>query len=197
MRRIVTLGFIFVMVACRGNDGAATHADPEPDTSNGSEGVSGDAPRTASLLAVGAAAPDFSAPDQTGTARTLSAERGHVVVLYFYPRDATPGCTAEACAFRDSWARYEEAGVTIFGVSVDDVDSHRAFVEEHELPFPLLADTDASITDAYGVRAPDSDVVYSRRVTYVVGADGTIARVFDAVDPGVHADEVLAAIEEL
>ncbi len=163
-------------------------AEPQPQASTGEEQTA-----PSGLLAAGTAAPEFSAQDQTGATRTLSAERGHVVVLSFYPRDATPGCTAEACAFRDAWARYQEAGVTIFGVSTDDVDSHRAFAEEHGLPFPLLADTDAHIADAYGVSHEGG---YAQRVTFIIDSSGTIARVFADVDPGVHADEVLSAIAE-
>lgn len=191
MHRSAALVLAFVLHACGGGDGASS--DPQSETTTGQEAPR-DAP--AALLPVGIAAPDFAALDQTGAERTLAAERGHVVVLYFYPRDATPGCTAEACAFRDAWARYQEAGVRVLGVSVDDVASHLAFAQEHELPFPLLADTDATITDAYGVRATEEGVTYSRRVTYVIGPDGAILFVFDNVDPGVHADEVLAAIAE-
>lgn len=146
------------------------------------------------LLAVGSVAPDFIAPDETGADRSLAGFRGNTVVLYFYPRDATPGCTVEACAFRDAWDRYASQGITVLGVSVDDVASHRAFQQEHELPFPLLADTDHAITDAYGARATSGDTIYSRRVTYVIGPDGVITHVFGDVDPGVHADEVLGAI---
>jgi peroxiredoxin Q/BCP len=132
--------------------------------------------------------------DQSGATRTLAAERGHPVVLYFYPRDATPGCTREACAFRDAWSRYQAAGAQVFGVSSDDVDSHRAFAAEHQLPFPLLADTEAHIADAYGVPHMGG---FMQRVTFLIGADGKVARVFPSVDPGVHADEVLAAIAAL
>jgi peroxiredoxin Q/BCP len=163
---------------------------PDPATETSGE----EAAAPTGLLAVGSPAPDFLVPDQTGATRTLTAERGHVLVLYFYPRDATPGCTAEACAFRDAWDRYQQAGVTLFGVSTDDVESHRAFAEEHELPFPLLADTEATVADAYGVAHEGG---YARRVTFIVNAEGNIARVFEDVDPGVHADEVLSAIAEL
>jgi peroxiredoxin Q/BCP len=183
---------------CGGSGGGATGAgeatatgDEAPSNAS-SEARGGDA--AAGLLAEGTAAPDFSVPDQTGAVRTLTAERGHPVVLYFYPRDATPGCTREACGFRDAWARYEAVGARVFGVSVDDVASHRAFAEEHELPFPLLADTEAQIADAYGV---SHDAGTMARVTFLIGPDGTIARVYPSVDPGVHADELLGAIASL
>ena len=139
-------------------------------------------------------APDFEAQDQHGETRRLSEFAGKVVVLYFYPRDATPGCTTEACAFRDAWDRFEEAGAVVVGVSTDDVEAHRAFAEEHELPFPLLADPSESIAEAYGVPVR---MGYAKRMTFLIDGDGVIRRVFEDVDPGVHADEVLAAISEL
>jgi len=139
-------------------------------------------------------APEIEAPDQTGTVRTLSEMRGEVVVLYFYPRDATPGCTAEACAFRDAWDRFEQAGAQVVGVSTDDVEAHAAFAEEHELPFPLLADPDGAIAARYGVPVTAG---YAKRMTFLIDREGIIRRVFEEVDPGVHADEVLAAIAEL
>lgn len=139
-------------------------------------------------------APAFEAPDHDGQIRSLAEFEGQVVVLYFYPRDATPGCTAEACAFRDSWARFEEAGAVVLGVSTDDVDAHRAFATEHELPFPLLADPDESIAQAYGVPVR---MGYAKRMTFLIDRDGIVRRVFEDVDPGVHADEVLTAIGEL
>ncbi|MGF1468404.1 MAG: peroxiredoxin [Sandaracinaceae bacterium] len=175
--------------AAEGGGGAdPTGASPEVAAADSADPVP---TRAAGLRAEGTAAPAFEAPDQSGALRTLEAERGNPVVLYFYPRDATPGCTAEACAFRDAWARYEEAGVQVFGVSTDSVESHRAFAEEHGLPFPLLADPEARIADAYGVPHIGG---FMRRVTFLIDADGRIARVFDQVDPGVHAEEVLSAL---
>lgn len=146
------------------------------------------------LVGVGEPAPDFSAPDQTGRTRTLAELRGRPIVLYFYPRDATPGCTREACAFRDAWERLQAAGAAVVGVSTDDVESHRAFAREHHLPFPLLADVDSRILHAYGV---SSTMGMAQRVTFIIGRDGRVARVWPEVDPGVHATEVLAALAEL
>jgi peroxiredoxin Q/BCP len=143
---------------------------------------------------VGARAPEFEAPDHTGTTRTLGEHAGKIVVLYFYPRDATPGCTTEACAFRDAWDRMQAAGAVVLGVSTDDVDSHRAFVEEHQLPFALLADTDGRIAQSYGVPVRMN---YAKRMTFVIDGEGRIRRVFEEVDPAVHVDEVLAVIDEL
>ncbi len=200
--------FVFAMLfsaACGSSDREPGPSPATEQTASGSEateahaGERRDAPAPSraapeGLLAAGTAAPDFSAPDQTGATHTLADERGHVVVLYFYPRDMTPGCTREACAFRDAWDRYQQAGVTVFGVSTDDVDSHRAFAQEHELPFSLLADPDGHIADAYGVRHAGG---FDQRVTFVIDGSGTIAHVFERVDPGVHADEVLSVIAAL
>ncbi|MGE0787478.1 MAG: peroxiredoxin [Sandaracinaceae bacterium] len=170
----------------------------QPESSTGTETsaapVADDTAAAPALLTAGTAAPDFHAPDQSGATRSLADANGGPLVLYFYPRDATPGCTVEACAFRDAWTRYEEAHVAVFGVSMDGVDSHRAFAEEHELPFPLIADESGAIARSYGV---DTTGGYARRVTFLIGPDGTIAHVFDEVDPGVHADEVLARAAEL
>lgn len=148
----------------------------------------------AKLLAPGAAAPDVVGEGADGANVKLSALAGKAAVVYFYPKDDTPGCTKEACAFRDWFARYAEAGIVIFGVSRDDAASHRAFRKEHELPFPLVADVDGKVQAAYGV---PSRFGMAARVTFLVGRDGKIARVFPDVDPGVHAEEVLAAAKAL
>lgn len=149
---------------------------------------------TTALLTVGARAPDFALRDQSGALRTMSEHRGRAVVLYFYPRDATPGCTREACALRDAWDRLQAAGAVVYGVSTDDVASHQRFAEEHELPFSLLADTEQVAVGRYGVPTR-GDV--AARVTFIVGTDGRVARVFPDVDPAVHADEVLAALADI
>jgi len=146
------------------------------------------------LLPVGAPAPDLGGITRTGEAVRLSNARGRAAVVYFYPMDATPGCTREACAFRDAFERYAAIDVTIFGVSQDSAASHRRFGEREQLPFPLVADEDGSITRAYGV---PSRIGLSSRVTFLIDAGGRVARVWPDVDPGVHASEVLAAIEAL
>ncbi|MBX3251712.1 MAG: peroxiredoxin [Myxococcales bacterium] len=145
-------------------------------------------------VAVGQRAPAFEAATQTGEAISLASLRGRPVVLYFYPRDATPGCTAEACAFRDAWDRLQARGAIVLGVSTDDIESHRAFAEEHALPFALLADTDEAIARAYGVPVR---LGYAKRMTFLIDAQGILRRVFEDVDPAVHVDEVLAALAEL
>jgi peroxiredoxin Q/BCP len=122
----------------------------------------------------------------------LSSVRGHLVVVYFYPKDETPGCTKEACAFRDWFAKYEARQVTIFGVSRDSAQRHEEFRAKHNLPFPMVADEDGAVARAYGV---PSILGMSSRMTFLVSKDGKIVRVWPNVDPGVHAQEVLAAID--
>ena len=150
------------------------------------------------LLEVGSKAPNFSAKDQDGNEVSLSGLKGKKVVLYFYPKDDTPGCTKEACAFRDSFEEYKKAGVEVLGVSVDDEASHRKFADKYHLPFRLLADTDHKIVEAYGVWGEKS--LYGRkfmginRVTYVIDEKGKIAAVYPKVKPEQHAGEILAAL---
>jgi thioredoxin-dependent peroxiredoxin len=150
------------------------------------------------LLEVGSKAPNFAARDQDGDEVSLSGLKGKKVVLYFYPKDDTPGCTKEACAFRDSFEDYKKAGVEVLGVSVDDEASHRKFANKYGLPFRLLADTDHKIVEAYGVWGEKS--LYGRkfmginRVTYVIDEKGKIAAVYPKVKPEQHAGEILAAL---
>jgi peroxiredoxin Q/BCP len=155
----------------------------------------GDAPAQAGLLAVGAPAPDVAGKDGTGRMVHLQERQGHVSIVYFYPKDGTPGCTKEACAFRDAFDKFAQRDVTIFGVSRDDEASHAKFRAEHQLQFPLVADPDGKVQLAYGV--PDRMPGLASRVTFLVAADGRIAKVWPDVDPAVHADEVWAAIDQL
>jgi peroxiredoxin Q/BCP len=149
------------------------------------------------LLEVGEKAPAFQTTDQDGDEVSLRDFKGKKVVLYFYPKDDTPGCTKEACSFRDGWSKFRRKGVAVLGVSVDDEKSHRKFAEKFSLPFPLLADTEKEIVKAYGVWGEKS--MYGRkymgthRVTYLVNEKGKIAAVWPKVKPENHADEVLAA----
>lgn len=144
-------------------------------------------------------APDFELPDETGTHRRLSDYRGKPVVLYFYPKDDTPGCTKEACSFRDDYSEYEKAGVVILGISPDSPKSHAKFKEKYNLPFTLLADEDHQVCELYGAwgrkkfMGREYDGVL--RTTYLIGPDGTILKVFPDVKPEGHSQEVLAALE--
>lgn len=146
------------------------------------------------LLAPKDRAPAFSAPDQFGKTRTLAEFHGRPVVLFFYPKDGTPGCTKEACAFRDNWSKLQASGAALVGVSRDSVEKHRAFADEHKLQFPLLADEDGALCKSYGV---SSTFGMASRVTFIIDRNGIIAQTFADVSPATHATEVLAAIDAL
>jgi peroxiredoxin Q/BCP len=145
-------------------------------------------------------APDFEAVDHEGHRVRLSDFRGRRVVLYFYPKDGTPGCTKEACSFRDVHADLQRAGLVVLGVSPDPPDSHRRFREKHSLPFPLLSDEDHRIAQAYGVWSEKN--FYGKklwgvaRTTFLVGPDGRVERVWRRVKPDRHGKEVLQALRE-
>jgi thioredoxin-dependent peroxiredoxin len=146
------------------------------------------------MLKEGQLAPDFSTEAASGQdvkPIRLSDYRGRTVILYFYPKDDTPGCTKEACSFRDGFARFERAGLVVLGCSVDTADSHKAFIREHRLPFALLLDPDRKIATAYGAANGIPILGLDRRITYVIGADGNILKVYGHVDPAVHASEIL------
>ncbi len=151
------------------------------------------------MIAEGQPAPDFTLPDQDGTPVTLSGLKGSPVVLYFYPKDDTSGCTKQACAFRDARADYEATGAKVVGVSPDNAKSHTKFIAKYELPFTLLADTETAVCQLYGVWKEKS--MYGKkymgveRTTFVIGADGSIKKIFPKVKVDGHADEVLAAIK--
>jgi peroxiredoxin Q/BCP len=150
-----------------------------------------------SLLPVGAAAPELVGTDAAGKIFKLSAQKGHFAVVYFYPKDETAGCTKEACAFRDASADYAKKGITIFAVSRDSDASHKGFREHHHLPFPMVADTSGDLQKAYGVPSVAPALGMASRVTFLVGPDGKIARVWPKVDPVVNAKEVLDAVTAL
>lgn len=139
-------------------------------------------------LQEGIKAPDFTVKDTHGNTVTLADYAGKHVVLYFYPKDDTPGCTKEACSFRDNYTAYQGKDIAVFGVSTDNEASHQAFTSKFDLPFPLLADTDGTITKAYDVDGGG----YAKRVTYVIGTDGMITKVYTSVKTDTHATDILA-----
>lgn len=145
-------------------------------------------------LSVGDTAPTFTAKDTNGNTVSLSDFAGKTVVLYFYPKDDTPGCTKEACNFRDNYAEYLSKGITVLGVSMDDEVSHQAFTEKFSLPFPLLADGDGAITKAYDVEGEMNGMRYAKRVTYVIDGSGQITQVYTTVKTDTHAADILAEI---
>lgn len=145
----------------------------------------------------GSDAPDFRLQDQDGEWHTLSDYEGQWVVLYFYPKDETPGCTTEACNFRDEIYRYRDLGAVVLGVSLDDVESHAEFAEKYELPFPLLADIEKQASQKYGVLASLGPISYASRQTFLINPAGEIARHYEDVDPEIHAQQVLDDLHAL
>jgi peroxiredoxin Q/BCP len=151
-------------------------------------------------ISTGISAPDFGLPDETGTLHRLSDYRGRAVVLYFYPKDDTPGCTTEACNFRDDYSAFQKAGVIILGVSTDSSESHARFKAKYQLPFPLLADADHKVCELYEVwgrkkfMGRESDGIF--RTTYLIDPQGMIIEVFENVKPAEHSVEVLAALRK-
>jgi peroxiredoxin Q/BCP len=150
------------------------------------------------VVAEGSPAPDFTLKSDSGTAVTLSELRGKPVVLYFYPKDDTPGCTTQACAIRDAWGEFEQAGAVVLGVSPDGEASHAKFKSKYDLPFTLLADTDHALADAYDVwvekHYDGKTYMGVERSTFVIDAEGKLAKIFRRVKPAEHADQVLDAL---
>ena len=151
------------------------------------------------MIKEGDAAPDFEVSDAEGNTVKLSDLRGRKVVLYFYPKDDTPGCTKEACSFRDGFAEFERRGIEVLGVSTDDEKSHRKFAEKFSLPFKLLADTDHRVADLYGVYGEKQFMgrkyMGVARKTFLIDEEGRLRKVFEQVKVDEHADEVLKAFD--
>ncbi|PJE77213.1 thioredoxin-dependent thiol peroxidase [Candidatus Uhrbacteria bacterium CG10_big_fil_rev_8_21_14_0_10_48_16] len=153
------------------------------------------------MLKLGKKAPAFSLPDQDGNVHTLSDYLGKWILLYFYPKDDTPGCTKEACMIRDHWPKFKKLGIQVFGVSVDPVKRHAKFVEKYDLPFTLLADEEKKIVQKYGVwgekKFMGRTYLGTSRVSYLIDPEGTIAKVYEDVKPAEHAEEVLRDLKRL
>ena len=152
------------------------------------------------MVAEGDVAPDFELSGDSGENVKLSSLRGKRVVLYFYPKDDTPGCTTQACGIRDAYGEFERAGAVVLGISPDDEGSHVKFREKYSLPFTLLADTDHAVAEQYGAWG---EKTYSgrtymgvKRTTFVIDADGRVSKVMENVKPATHADDVLAALTD-
>ena len=150
------------------------------------------------MIEEGKPAPDFELTSDSGETVKLSALRGKPVVLYFYPKDDTPGCTTQACGIRDAYGEFERAGAVVLGVSPDDERSHVKFKEKYGLPFTLLADPDHTVAETYGVwgekKYMGKTFLGVKRSTFVIGADGNVTKVMHDVKPANHADDVLAAL---
>jgi peroxiredoxin Q/BCP len=150
------------------------------------------------MIEVGQPAPDFTLSSDSGEEVTLSALRGKPVILYWYPRDDTPGCTTEACSFRDAYGEFQQAGAVVLGVSTDSVKSHGKFKTKYNLPFPLLSDPEHQVAEAYGVWGPKKfmgkEFLGINRVTFLIDERGVVKQVWPKVKPEGHADEILAAL---
>ncbi len=152
--------------------------------------IAGDAP------VVGSDAPSFNLQDQNGDWHKLEDYSGQWLAVYFYPRDDTPGCTTEACNFRDNIYAFKAIGAAVVGISVDDVDSHKEFSDKYKLPFAILADSDNKTSNAYGVLRDYKLIKIASRQSFLIDPEGKIAKHYDDVDPDKHTDEVLADIKE-
>ncbi len=148
--------------------------------------------QAATSLQAGMPAPDFTAPTTNDQTIHLSDYRGRKVVLYFYPKDDTPGCTVEACGLRDQYEKIQELGAEVLGVSIDNTSSHQQFTQKYKLPFQLVADTDKSITETYGVLNEKWNM--AKRITFLIDEQGRIQKIFDTVKPDKHPQEILDAL---
>jgi peroxiredoxin Q/BCP len=146
---------------------------------------------------VGEQAPDFRLQDQKGEWHTLKDYAGKWVAVYFYPKDDTPGCTKEACAFRDNIFAFEDIGAVILGISLDDVKSHAAFAEKYSLPFTILSDADASVAKAYGVYKEMGNFKFAQRQSFIVNPEGQVVKHYATVNAEKHSEEVLADLKQL
>ena len=147
------------------------------------------------LLPLGAKAPDFELPDAQGMMHKLSDYRGKKVVVYFYPKDGTPGCTNEACNLRDNYDVLQDHGLVILGISYDDAESHQKFIKEHQLPFTLLSDTEKKVADLYGAKGGLLGFIGAKRITYLLDENGKVMHVFKDVDTGSHAEQILDVLK--
>ena len=153
------------------------------------------------MLEVGTTAPQITLADQQGTTRTLNEFLGNWVLIYFYPKDNTPGCTREACGIRDTWDRFEQSGVTVLGISADSVESHQKFIKDHQLPFTLLSDPEKKVIKAY--EALGEKMMFGKkytgilRVSYLIDPEGKIRRAYSKVQPNKHAEQILKDMTEL
>ena len=188
MRTVLACGLL-VLLGC-----SKDQQPPTPTSATGSSAAIGASPSPAAggELAAGQPAPDFSAKAHDGMDIKPSALKGKHVVLYFYPKDETPGCTKEACAFRDAWKDLEATGVVLVGISTDSDESHKKFAEHHKLPFHLVSDADGAIAKAYGV---PNNAGFLGRHTIVIGPDGKVKKIYRSVDVSKHAAEVLADVK--
>jgi peroxiredoxin Q/BCP len=202
-RALVTATFLGALLAAAPAAPIRAEGGPDGAAGGGSPAVEDAVPIRSGdgLLTPGQAAPDFTLSDAGGHPVRLSDLRGKPLVVYFYPMDDTPGCTKEACAFRDDAAHYDSLGVRVVGISTDSPASHRAFAAKHDLPFTLLADTTGAVIQLYGtgvqIEQGGTKRWIANRVTYLLDADGVIRHVWPRVNPIGHSEEILAAWKRL
>jgi peroxiredoxin Q/BCP len=153
--------------------------------------------RAGELPKVGEAAPDFELPDQNGVSHNLKEFTGKWLVLYFYPKDDTPGCTQEACAFRDDMHKLTALGAQVVGISVDDSNSHAEFAKKYHLPFPLLADKTTEVAARYGVLMNMVFFKFARRYTFLIDPQGKVAKVYEKVETSKHSREIIEDLKQL
>ncbi len=139
------------------------------------------------MVKVGDLAPAFTLPDQDGNMQSLSKYLGAYALIYFYPKDDTPGCTKEACAIRDAWSDFKSVGISVIGISADPIDSHKVFRTKYKIPFTLLSDRDKTIIAEYGAKG-----IGTKRISYLLSPDGVVLKAYPKVDPATHASEILA-----
>lgn len=144
------------------------------------------------MVKVGDLAPAFTLPDQDGTMHSLSKYLGTYTLIYFYPKDDTPGCIKEACSIRDAWKDFSHAGISVIGISADPIDSHKTFKSKYKLPYTLLSDRDKSIIAEYGAKG-----IGTKRISYLVSPDGVVMKAYPKVDPATHAAEILTDYKKL
>ena len=146
------------------------------------------------MISIHSKAPDFSLEDQFGNIHTLSMYKGKKVLIYFYPKDDTPGCTTEACSFRDNYEALQSAGLVVLGISKDTVKSHKKFVEKYNLPFPLLSDTETTVAQAYGVwknkKFMGREYMGVDRMSFLIDEEGNIAKIYEEVKPATHVGDI-------
>jgi thioredoxin-dependent peroxiredoxin len=186
--RPLLLAAVPLLFALGCTPGSAPSAQPAPTTSASAQ-PSVAPTAVATELSVGQAAPDFATTDQDGKPVHLAEMKGHFVVVYFYPKDETPGCTHEACAFRDAWSDLQKKRVLVVGISSDTADSHKAFAKNHQLPFTLVSDPNGDIAARFGVPM-DKTKGYINRQSFVVAPDGTLKKIYRKVDVTVHAQQI-------
>ena len=150
-----------------------------------------------SEINTGQVAPNFNLQDQNGEWHTLDNYKGKWVVLFFYPKDQTPGCTTEACNFRDNIFEFEKLNAQILGVSVDDVESHQAFSEKYSLPYPILADVNKECATEYGVLGKFMMMTIAKRQSFLINPEGSIVKLYKKVDPDTHTKEVIVDLKQL